>query len=556
MLTFRAAGTPVRRSSQLLLAVLVLTSFASLGPVCGPLTNPDPEPSSDPDIVQPKPPIVRITLNGIPADTNQLLAVPTSGFVINVDWEPTDAAVDRASLSVLVAGWDDTFRILTSQFASDADGAWLVLPAARALPEGSFTIYATVSDVAGNTAQSDYSFAARDFANGTPPIGSGQEIWFDFESDRDATPGPDFDVDLETLGLASPSAPAAMNEFVRAWVIEEILERVRSAYYDSNPAALPEPDPIPVSFSDADVGAPDATRICVGGEDPTGGITLGNVVTDPNNARGGTIECGSIPPTGVFPREILMYAGQAEFQSTIDALRPAAGGTPIGEHPADAVVLDPSFDPGTPGIPLTHLSRFVQVRNAVRAFGRALGTVLAHESGHALGLVPPAAPGVGLYGGATGARTYHNEMPDGTLPRETYLMNHGGSFTFAELAGLSGEPPAEFRPLNHAYLRDRVVLASDVTALLPPPALQSVDPAVVSQSVQAIHLYGEGFAATPAVTLSNDVFIYQAIGEAFVSDSESTAVIVRGQVAPGVYDVTLVNPDGQSTYILDAVTVE
>ncbi len=555
MLTFDAARAPDTRARQLLLAVLILVSIASLGPVCAPIDPSDP--GSDPDDggVPAVPPVVSMTLNGIPEDTNQILVVPTSGFVINVDWQVTEHPVDPESLSVTVAGWDETFLILRD-FSTDADGGWLVLPESRALPEGSHTLYATVSDVEGNTAQVDYSFAVRDFAYGIAPIGEGQEIWFDFDADRDGTPGPDFDVDLETLGFASPTAPAWMNEAMRAWIIAETLERVREVYEDSNPAGLDEPDPIEVGFSERDLGRPSTTRICVGGEDPTGGITLGNVTLDPNNAQRSTVECGTLPPTGVFPREILMYAGQAEFQATIDALRPAAGGVPVGEHGADEVVLDPDFDPEDTPVALPGRNRYAAVSDAVAAFSQALGTVLAHETGHALGLVPEAAPGVGLYGGGTGAAYAHNEMPDGSAPTETWLMNRGGQFTFAELAALSGHPPAELRPLNHAYLRDRVVLSAEVTEILPPPQLESLEPAVVSESFQTIRLYGAGFEPTPQVTLSNPQFVYEAIGEQFVTDTEITAAIVKGQVVPGVYDVTVVNPDGQISYILGALTVE
>jgi hypothetical protein len=556
VLKFDPAGGQTWRSGRLLLASLALVSLALLGGVCVPADYTGPDPDPEPAPVEATPPIISVTLNGIPEDTNQLLVVPPSGFVINVDWEATDAPIDLDSFSAIVAVWDGSLQILGDSFSMDENGAWLILPEPRALPEGSHTVYAGIRDVDGTYTQTEYSFAVRDFNDGVRPIGSGQEIWLDFDADRDATPGPDFEGDLETLGLASAGAPASVNVFVHDWVVSEILERVRSAYEDSNPAALAVPDPIAVGFSDQDLGLPQTTRICIGGEDPTGGITLGNVQLDPDNAQRSTVECGTIPPTGVFPREILMYAGQAEFQSTIDPLRPAAGGVPVGTHPADAVVLDPAFDPTAPGIPSSYLDRHLQVRTAVEAFAAALGTVIAHETGHALGLVPEGAPGVGLYGGASGGAYAHNVMPDGSLPDQTWLMNQGGQFDFAELAAMSGEPPAEFRPLNHAYLRDRVVLAAEVTALLPPPILESVDPVVVTQSLQTLHLYGVDFAATPSVTLSNDTFVYQAIGETLVSPGEATAAIVKGQLAPGVYDVTLMNPDGQGSQIPDAVTIE
>ncbi len=548
--TADAARTRQSSALRLLLAALTLPFFAILGPTCVPPDGSDPGAGSGSN-----PPIVRVTLNGISDETNATLIVPPSGFVVNVDWDQTDAPIDPDSLSVTLAGWSGGVEILRD-FVDGPDGAWLIVPEQRALSEGSHTVYATLNDVEGKSAQARYSFVVRDFEHGIVPIGTGQQIWFDFDVDRDATPGADFDVDLELLGFASNTAPAWMNAAVRNWIITDILERVREVYAGSNPARIEGPDPIAVGFSATDLGLPDTTRICVGGEDPTGGNTLGNVLLDRNNAQRAMAECGTIPPTGVYPREIVMYAGQAEFQTTIDPLRPAAGGTPVGMHADDAQVLDPTFDPAvTPASPAA-LARHVQVSDAVRSFSQAMGTVLAHEAGHALGLVPESAPGVGLYGGDAGARYAHNEMPDGSPPSETWLMNHGGQFSFAELTAMSGHAPAEFRPLNHAYLRDRVVLAAEVTAILPPPTLDALDPPSVTAAFQTIRLFGAGFEPTPDITLSNPGFTYEAIGEQFVDDTEITAAIIKGQVVPGVYDVTLVNPDGQTSFLPSALTIE
>ena len=38
-------------------------------------------------------------------------------------------------------------------------------------------------------------------------------------------------------------------------------------------------------------------------------------------------------------------------------------------------------------------------------------------------------------------------------------MNHGRGFTFEQLAGMGAGGPLRFRPLNYAYLRDRVVVS-------------------------------------------------------------------------------------------------
>lgn len=543
--------------SPLIVALLVL-SLASVGSRCvAPPPDDDPSPGSDP-IPTAIAPLIGASLNGITAPHNDLLVVPPSGFVMNVAWLETDAPVDPASLSVILERWGGTLTLLSSKFTTDGQGtAWMTVAKRNALPSGSYTLYATISDTNGLSGSAEFSFAVRDFTNGRKPIGTGQAIWYDFNADRDSTPGPDFDVDLEAFGLRSGAATAEQNDFVRGWVISEALERVRVAYYDSRPSGLPDPDPIDVDFSSTDPGTNETTRICVGGEDPSGGAVIGNIALDYGNANRASQECATLPPTGVFPREFLShYTGQTAFKQAFDPLRPGVGGTPIGADPLDGVVLSPDFDPLAPGTPITYLSRFITVRRAVESLGNSLGTILAHETGHALGLVPGGPPGGGLFGGGSGPDYAHNVEPDGTRPNATWLMNGGGQFSYAELAGAEGEPLAEFRPLNHAYLRDRVVIAPSVTELLPPPGIVSVAPSLVTASFQTVTIQGAGFAPTPSLTLSNAQFTYHAIGEQFLSETTMTAGIVRGQVVPGVYDLTVANPDGQSVFLPQAITIE
>ena len=85
---------------------------------------------------------------------------------------------------------------------------------------------------------------------------------------------------------------------------------------------------------------------------------------------------------------------------------------------------------------------------------------MAHESAHALGLVPAGRPGVGLFGGEEkdGAEYAHNLDIRGNTPETPWLMNVGGEFRFEDLAGQGPGGELRFRPLNHAYLKDRVVL--------------------------------------------------------------------------------------------------
>jgi len=72
-----------------------------------------------------------------------------------------------------------------------------------------------------------------------------------------------------------------------------------------------------------------------------------------------------------------------------------------------------------------------------------MGTILAHELGHAFGLVPSGVPPGGLYGNAT----RHNAFPNALDVMAT-------SFTYENLVLL----PLRFRPTNLAYLRERVIV--------------------------------------------------------------------------------------------------
>ncbi|MAE29948.1 MAG: hypothetical protein CMJ87_13350 [Planctomycetes bacterium] len=133
-------------------------------------------------------------------------------------------------------------------------------------------------------------------------------------------------------------------------------------------------------------------------------------------------------------------------------------------------------------------------------------------------------------------------------------MKHGGNFSFGKLAGLSGYSLPYLRPLDHAYLRDRVVIDSSVTALLWPPTLSDVSPSQITSTTQ-ITVTGLGFADTPRLQLESDTTTYELIAETFVSMTEMTAWVISIQVPPDTYDLVITNPDGQTDRLLDAVVV-
>ncbi len=350
------------------------------------------------------PPQIDITLNAVADDLNDLLIVPADDFVINVDFTEGGASVDPGSFFAVLVRWGGSGLELTGEFSVDTSGGLAVIGPAQNLVDGTYTFYAGIQDVEGELAWTQIDFAVRTRA-GAPPIGTGQKIWYDFTSDRDGVPGPDFPVDLQTFGLGSTADPA-LSAVVEVRVIDAILERVSEAYHQQDPNGLGGPDPVDVTLHSQDPGGTDVTRICVGGADPSGGITIGSILIDPQNSNRASVECGTVPPTGIFPREMTYYQNEAAFQLFLSALMPALGGTAIGENPLDAIVLAPGFDPGSASP--EEATRLNWIELGIRMFADALGSIVAHETGHALGLVAPNAPGVGLHGGATGSSFSHD----------------------------------------------------------------------------------------------------------------------------------------------------
>lgn len=512
-----------------------------LGPAC------EPPPAG-------APPTVSLTLNALPGDMSALVVTPPSGFVINVAFTAGSDALRPETTSAVAVRWGTAItQDLSAALVVSPGGAVGVVPSSTPLSPGTWTLLASVYDTAGRQGSAQLHFAVREFSGGAPPIGLTQQIWLDFDVDRDATPGPDFDVDLQAFGLGSAASPTLSAE-VRARVIQAVLLRLYGAYYFQNPNALPGFDPIFVGFTTGDPGSGDVTRVCVGGEDPSGGSTMGSILYDPGNANRSSVECSSIPPTGIFPRELLYFAGDATFASTFNGLRPATGGTPAGAHVLDPVVLAPGFSPT--GAPADQQARHTAIASAIGVLGNLLGSLTAHEIGHALGLVPPGAPGVGLYGGNGGGSYVHDEKVGGGTPSENFLMNPGSAFDFSKLAGLNGHPLPYFRPIDFAYLRDRAVLASNVTSLLMPPVPQSVAPSLVDHSYQQIFITGSSFAAPSSVRCRNATYEYDAIGETVLSSTQLRFSVIQAQIPPGVYDVEVTGPDGQTGLLPAALTVQ
>jgi hypothetical protein len=348
---------------------------------------------------------------------------------------------------------------IADQLSIDGDLATLVIPESLGLYEGLLSIRATLTDEKAHELVAYRRVRIRSWLGG-PPIGARQIIHFDFQVDRDGDGRPDFERDLERFGLASPDHPD-LARAVAARVAERALARVLRAYDpDDDPNGTGrERDPVLVRFLlDADPG-PYVTRICVGGSNLAHPRSVGNVRFDHRNERRSSRECDGPDPAGLFPAELTIYADSALYGEVLGAFLPDHGGSPFGSRPQDPAALAASTaSAAVDSAPQDARAR--AIGRAIEVFGDVLGTIMAHESAHALGLVPAGRPGVGLFGGAeeAGEGYAHNLDVFGQRPSEPWLMNVGTGFRFEDLAGLGEGGELRFRPLNHAYLKDRIVL--------------------------------------------------------------------------------------------------
>jgi hypothetical protein len=310
------------------------------------------------------------------------------------------------------------------------------------------SVRAELTDLDGRVLTAQRRVRIRSWLGG-PPIGARQIVHFDFSVDRDEDGRPDFESDLERFGLATPDRTALAAEVAQR-VAQRALARVLRAYQPTDdPNGIGrDTDPVQVRFVLETKSSPLVTRICVGGINREYPESVGNVRFDHRNKRKGSTECGGPPATGLFPAELSVYQTDPLYHEIFGPFLMTKGGQPFGAAPDDATALTP-FASG---------ERAQALERAIETLGDVLGSVMAHESAHALGLVPAGRPGVGLFGGDDGDAYAHNLDVEGKPPETIWLMNPGHGFDFEQLAGTGEAGELRFRPLNHAYLRDRVVV--------------------------------------------------------------------------------------------------
>ncbi len=396
--------------------------------------------------------VLAIGIDGVSTRLARDLLLPTQGWTLQITLTPAPPADEQPELVVELREERTGMTVEIQDDLITGDGVYtLAIPEQLGLREGLLAVRARAVFPDGSVAEDWRRLRIRAF-EGRAPIGGRQIVHYDFGVDRDGDGRPDFESDLVLLGLVDAEAPAApgLVRDVADRIAERALARVLRAYAasdDPNRTGGPA-DPVAVRFQLRPVELESertfSTRICVGGRDPDEPGSVGHVRFDARNERRADDECTGEEEAGLFPAELVAYRTSPLYRE----------------------VLGP-FDPGIGGIPFAGEAERAEAHaRAIAVVGDVLGTLMAHESGHALGLVAPGRPGVGLFGGESGEEYAHavaafegNHADDGDGSGESLsLMSPGRRFTFEDLAGVGAAGELRFRPIDYAYLRDRVVL--------------------------------------------------------------------------------------------------
>jgi len=172
---------------------------------------------------------------------------------------------------------------------------------------------------------------------------------------------------------------------------------------------------------------------------------------------------------------------------------------PIGEHPLDTTVLDPTFDRTQYSANSPETKRFDQIMRAIEGYALQNGTLAAHEIGHSVGVAvgketvywpPPSYPPYYAFGGyknnKVGETITNPVFPDSTLYHlylrsyEPYGYFQGSAASIMDSGKLgynnTQNPNTAFTSFDKAYLRQRTFYLEDAW-----PHYECADPSCVDQ---------------------------------------------------------------------------
>ncbi|MGA1607137.1 MAG: Ig-like domain-containing protein [Planctomycetota bacterium] len=410
-------------------------------------------------------PAVEIQVAGVSGHHAEGRILAPAGYAITVaDPAQGDPGFDPTACSLELLGPGGA--LLATAIAQDARataaGLEFRVPIASPLPVGSITARATAADLSGNrSATTELRFEVVARSTEILPFETTQVVWVRTDLDRDGNGRNDFDDDLHRLGLVADGDPLGHNARLRAILIDGVLARTRELFGRDRNGAPMGPEPIPIRLSDREPLGVAHMQIACGGFDPEGPAgrragdastgVLGRAWYDYRNATPNERNTSRDPGLGVFPAELWLFETRVHrdvypsfvtsYAQLFLGLAPDLGGTPAGRHPLDAEALAPGFDPDTGSAPAA--ARYHAIFAAADAWATAIGTILAHEIGHSVGLTATGTDTAGLHGDAS----LHNVASSSRDVMATALG-------FDALTSLA----FRFRPLNDAYLRQAVVL--------------------------------------------------------------------------------------------------
>jgi len=339
-----------------------------------------------------------------------------------------------------------------------ASNRWLS-PCLRA---GTWTLQVRAKDLSGNLANAPpLAFRVTAPTTSMLPFERTQVVWVRTDLDRSRSGTPDFEEDMLRLGFATPGDPLGTNAWMRELVLDGILAKANNLFGRGNRGEPLGAESVALRFAKRRPIALVHMQIAMGGLDPEGrrgrvygdassGV-LGRAYYDYRNGNMGDRNIATSPGLGVFPAEMWLYQAriheqvwpsfQTLFAQRFRPLCSDMGGIPAGSHALDAQVLRADFD--YEAAPSNQRARWLVVMQAAQDWASVVGIILAHEVGHAVGLVAPGPSPRGLHGD----NTLHN----------TYA---GATEVMAPSIGYEAMTMLEysFRDLDLAYLRQRVLL--------------------------------------------------------------------------------------------------
>jgi hypothetical protein len=427
-----------------------------------------------------------------------MLQVPRSQFVIDIALleAPTHPVeLDSLSLTADVPMGDRPAGSELVELLDFDDGEHLKAPRAQlavgpdhAAPQGVVTLTLSAQTSDGQTHQRSLQVEAVELPTQRAPFDRPM-TWL-FRTDRDfftaekaprggqrfeisatQTPNgePDLAEELRVMGAQGPDE--ALNQIYLEWVQQAITTEVYR-YFGIGPDGLAHDDiELTIAWQGAP-GAPSPQDFDPDGEFSMmrfGGRFDGFVgyskISWYNEKRvdDSTVEYG-IATAGILSALTSAPGITAAFDPITT--------TPVGTHPADPTVLEPDFDPYGDHAPEVS-ARYAKLRQVARYIALGLAPVIAHEMGHAMGLVPGGLPPQGFFAGrgdvtfVDRARTgpHHVDLPGLNLMQAggdyLGLINKLNSSTelpqtriieLAELLSLE----TRLSPLSRAYLQGRL----------------------------------------------------------------------------------------------------